>query len=111
MDGRGDARAVRALETALEHSDDPVAAVREFYALYFQGFFVDPAQADGARVRVGDDPPEALANHLRVNALSQASLGDYDWGARLLVMERCGHFPWMERSAVFFAAIDDFLGR
>jgi proline iminopeptidase len=133
-----------ALEAALALGADPVAAARAFYALYFRGFFADRRQADGARIRVADDPPEALANHARGNTLTMASLGDYDWreelravraralvvhgaadpipleasrewaasiaGARLLVIEECGHFPQIEQAQIFFGAINDFLG-
>src|SRR5262249_51132918 len=62
---------------ALPNAADPVDAIRDLLALYFRAFFVNPDLASG--LRFTDDPPEAIANAMRVEALTIASLGDYDW--------------------------------
>ena len=69
------------LAAALPQAADPVGALGDLLALYFRAFFVNPDLA--SRLRFTDDPPEAIGNASRVEALTMASLGDYDWRADL----------------------------
>jgi len=62
---------------AFSTAADPVDAARALHEIYFRAFFADPNLA--ARIRLGDDPPEAVMNEDRVDRLTMTSLGDYDW--------------------------------
>jgi proline iminopeptidase len=130
--------AVRALRDELATSGlrerDPDAYRQRAFELSVAGYFADPARArdltpfrvvgrvqqqvweslgdydllpDLAALRV----PHALVVHGREDPIPLASseAGARALGARLVVLEDCGHVPYVEQPAALFAALDAFL--
>jgi proline iminopeptidase len=131
---------VQALRSELEHSglrtSDPVAFRQRSFELSVAGYFADPASArdltpfrvmsrsqqsvwdslddydlaaDGslARIRI-----PTLIVHGRQDPIPLASSAQCAdaMGARLVVLENCGHVPYVEQPAPLFAAVAEFLG-
>jgi proline iminopeptidase len=129
--------AIRALRTALDASGlrerDPAAYRQRGFELSVAGYFADPARAAGltpfrvtGRVQqqvwdslgdfdlvpaLGAVRCEALVVHGRQDPIplaSSAAAADA-LGARLIVLEDCGHVPYVERRDALFTALHEFL--
>jgi proline iminopeptidase len=117
---------------------DPDAYRHRMFELSVAGYFADPRNArDLTAFRVTgrvqqsvwdslgefnlvapgmldrvDVPPPSLVIHGRQDPIPLASSEDVAraLGARLVVLESCGHVPYVEQPAALFAAIETFLG-
>ena len=113
---------------------DPEAYRQRAFELSVAGYFSDPAAArDLTPFRVvgrvqqqvweslGDYDVVASLAGLAVPAvfvhgredpipLASSEEGARAMGARLVVLERCGHVPYVEQPAALFAALEEFLG-
>jgi pimeloyl-ACP methyl ester carboxylesterase len=67
------------LEAAMADAGDLVESCRELFAILTPAYFADAARLGSSRGDVCDDPPAALRNQGRINELTLASLGDWDW--------------------------------
>lgn len=112
---------------------DPDAYRQRAFELSVAGYFADPDQARDLtpfRVvgRVQQSVWESLADFDLVSALHGLAIpalfvhgredpiplasseeGARAMGARLVVLERCGHVPYVEQPAALFAALEEFL--
>jgi proline iminopeptidase len=113
---------------------DPDAYRQRAFELSVAGYFADPTRArdltpfrvvgriqqqvwdslgdfdlvrDAAEVRV----PDALVVHGRQDPIPLASseAGARALGGRFVVLDECGHVPYVEQPAALFAALDEFL--
>ena len=135
---RSAAPAVRALREALAASGlrerDPDGYKQRAFELSVAGYFADPARArDLTPFRVvgrvqqevwaslgdydlrpalaGVRVPRALVVHGRQDPipLESSAAAARALGASLVVLEECGHVPYVEQPAALFAAVDAFL--
>lgn len=115
---------------------DPAAHRQRAFELSVAGYFADPRRAhdltpfrvvgrvqqqvweslgdfDLVRDAAGARVPHALVVHGRADPIPLASSDACAraLGARLVVLDECGHVPYVEQPAALFAALDEFLAR
>jgi proline iminopeptidase len=96
---------------------DPAAYRQRAFELGVAGYFADPRRAaDLTPFRVAELQPAdfpVLIVHGRDDPIPLASSTQAaeKLGASLVVLDDCGHVPYVEQPAALFSALDDFLSR
>ncbi|KAB8069775.1 Alpha/Beta hydrolase protein [Aspergillus leporis] len=89
-----------------------IMRVREHEAVYGKGGWLERV-GDGVLERLGDVSAETLIISGRGDLICGVGIGERTRigipGARLLVYEECGHFPWIEQRERTFKDIGEFV--